>query len=57
MTRTAVTYRTFFGARELMHIFVGKRETSLIMLKILGANVQNLFSLTTRCPGCVHPCS
>jgi hypothetical protein len=37
------------------HIFVGKKTTLMIMLKILGITIPNLIAQVTRCLGFVYP--
>jgi len=44
------------GECELIHIFYVREKATIIMLKILGATIQNLFVWVTRCLWCVYPC-
>jgi hypothetical protein len=43
------------AALELIHIFVCKKKMAMIMLKILGAAIQNIDAQASRSPGFVHP--
>jgi hypothetical protein len=47
-------WRSVLSACELIHIFVRKEKAVIIMLKILGATIQNLVAWATWCPGFVH---
>ena len=51
-----VNWRSLLGTCELIHIFVCKDKTAVIMLKILGATVQNLGARATWHQGFMHPC-
>lgn len=52
-----VTTRSVFGVSKPIHIFVGKeKKIKAIMLKTLGATVQNLVARATRRPGFSYPC-
>jgi len=52
-----VTVIWFFLLRpcKLVHISLCSEKTAIIMLKILGAAVQNLVTWVTRCLGFMHP--
>jgi hypothetical protein len=51
-----VIWPFLLGASELMHSFIFKGRTSLIMLKISDATIENVARAVRR-PEFVHPCS
>jgi hypothetical protein len=55
MTRTAVTHRTFLGARELMHIFVGQERNFTNHAENIWRQCTKFFLVDDQVPGMCAP--